>query len=756
MGSMENGHITRSNRKFGLLLLLYLLVLYKSLIVHVLIENKYPEWISLPPRAQATLQFDLEQDDLLAAPKWRRSFNTNIRRSQMPTVYYRNSTSTFRPINQLIHDIEPNPGPDHLVSDFKRKSNSNLTIAHLNARSLKCRDHFVLVKETIVDNKFDVFTISESWLDNSVNDLEIEVPDYNLYRIDRQNKKGGGICAYISRNYKTELIRDISHVTSLGFHQLWLKVQVKKLKSFVVCTTYRPPDTPLSCFDVDLAISFMYVSSLNLPIYILGDLNCNLLDRECQTSEALSSFYRFLILSQLITTPTRVTASSKSLLDVILVSDMKQVQKANVMHCSVSDHDLIYVMLRLKKPRTKPVYITTRSFKNYKPEAFYNDISLAPWSIVDIFDEVNDKLHVFNSLFHSTLDQHAPIKTIKIRGKPNPCVTDNIRGLMKTRDLWRKKAKKTNDLLAWSAYKNFKREVKREIRLAEKELVADQIQSNPNDSNIIWKAIRLCILKKSSSKRTFSKDDKTVAEEFNRFFVSVGPTSVDKIKAMANDFKFDLDDESFFPKQYPLSEQFAFQTIECKDIENIVLSLPSSKAPGIDKIPIRVIKDSLVPILPAITSIVNASLSSSTFPSCWKTAEVTPLPKEGDHEQANNNRPISLLPVLSKVCERVVHNQFSSYLTSKGLLSKKQSGNKVWHFTETSVIKTTTMDKKKLTAIVLLDKSKAFDSISHKIGASRSLIQWFTRYLSERHHVVKINSAFSEPLPLVSSVPQGR
>ena len=172
--------ITMSMSSFGVSSII-LLVLYKSLIVHVLIENKYPEWISLPPRAQTTLQFDLEQDDLLTAPKLRRSFNTNIRRSQMPTVYYRNSTSTFRPIIQLIHDIEPNPGPDHLLSDFNRKSNSNLTIAHLNARSLKCRDHFVLVKETIVDNKFDVFTISESWLDNSVNDLEIEVPDYNRY-----------------------------------------------------------------------------------------------------------------------------------------------------------------------------------------------------------------------------------------------------------------------------------------------------------------------------------------------------------------------------------------------------------------------------------------------------------------------------------------------------------------------------------------------------------------------------------------------
>ena len=147
--------------------------------------------------------------------------------------------------------------------------------------------------------------------------------------------------------------------------------------------------------------------------------------------------------------------------------------------------------------------------------------------------------------------------------------------------------------------------------------------------------------------------------------------------------------------------------------------MPSNKAPGIDKIPVRVIKDCLTPILPAITSIVNASFATFTFPSEWKTAEVTPIPKNGDYEQATNNRPISLLPVLSKVCERVVHNQFPSYVQSKNRLTKTQSGNKKWHSTETSVIETTdtilnAIDKKKLTAVVFLDLSKAFVSVSHE------------------------------------------
>lgn len=129
---------------------------------------------------------------------------------------------------------------------------------------------------------------------------------------------------------------------------------------------------------------------------------------------------------------------------------------ATVMENSISDHDLVYVTLRLKKARSKPVYITTRSFKHYSPVDFNSDVSLAPWSIVDVFDDVEDKLYAFDLLFTEIFDRHAPVKTFKARGKPNPCVTDNIRGLMKTRDDWRKKAKKTNDPLSWTAYRYFR------------------------------------------------------------------------------------------------------------------------------------------------------------------------------------------------------------------------------------------------------------------------------------------------------------
>ena len=169
---------------------------------------------------------------------------------------------------------------------------------------------------------------------------------------------------------------------------------------------------------------------------------------------------------------------------------------------------------------------------------------------MDVFDDVNDKLFAFNELFCDIVDKHAPVKKIKIRGRPLPYVTDEIRHLMKAREDWRKIARKTNDPCAWSVYKNLKREVKREIRAAEREFVMEQIKNNKNNTNSIWKTIRSCIPNKSKTQSTYSKDEKTVANEFNSFFADVGDVTVKKIKDLASKFNFELSNNPFIPRKW--------------------------------------------------------------------------------------------------------------------------------------------------------------------------------------------------------------
>ena len=294
----------------------------------------------------------------------------------------------------------------------------------------------------MLENKFDIFNIFESWLDSSVTNLEQEIPSYDLYRVDRQNKKGCGVCFYILHSYKIEVLWDISGISDAGFHQLWIKVQVRNLRSVIFCTAYRPPDVPVTCFDNDLTPSLIAASLLNKPIYILADLNCNLLIPENPDSKALLDFSRMYNLSQMVQSPTRVTDSTESLIDVILSSNEQQVQETIVKPCSVSDHDIVCATLRLKNQRQKPTYITTRSFKRYQPDQFHGDISKVPWSVLDVFDDLEDKLNAFNLLFNSVLDEHAPVKTVKICGPPNPFVTSEIRNLVRSRDHLKKLAQK--------------------------------------------------------------------------------------------------------------------------------------------------------------------------------------------------------------------------------------------------------------------------------------------------------------------------
>ena len=177
----------------------------------------------------------------------------------------------------------------------------------------------------------------------------------------------------------------------------------------------------------DLTATLIYADR---PMYIMGDLNCNLLNAECTQPKSLTSFCESFNLSQLIASPTRVTDSSSSLIDVILTSQAKQVIKAGVIDCLISDHDIIFTDLLLKASRPKVTYVKTRRFKNYNPEAFQYDMSFAPWSVLEIFDDVDDKLHAFDLLFNEILDHHAPIRLIKLRGKPNPCITEETRELI--------------------------------------------------------------------------------------------------------------------------------------------------------------------------------------------------------------------------------------------------------------------------------------------------------------------------------------
>ena len=147
--------------------------------------------------------------------------------------------------------------------------------------------------------------------------------------------------------------------------------------------------------------------------------------------------------------------------------------------------------------------------------------------------------------------------------------------------------------------------------------------------------------------------------------------------------------------------------------------LKSSKATGLDKIPAKLLKDASSVIAKPITYLINLTISSGEIPSQWKEAKVTPIFKEGKKDDENNYRPISVLPLVSKVMERAVQVQLLAFFEVNKVLSVYQSGFRKKHSTETAVVHLADhilehMDKQQLTGAAFIDLKKAFDLVDHK------------------------------------------
>ena len=234
--------------------------------------------------------------------------------------------------------------------------------------------------------------------------------------------------------------------------------------------------------------------------------------------------------------------------------------------------------------------------------------------------------------------------------------------------------------------------------------------------------------------------------EFNQFFISVGVNAAGKSAELGRSLGLTV----YLPScsnNSPKSGEglFDFKPVSCSEVREVLTVMPSNKAPGYDRIPLFVIKDCLPYILPTLTRVINSSFACSEFPRAWKKSVIVPHPKDGGHEVPNNNRPISLLPVLSKRAEKIALIQFNDFLTKQDKLTQHQSGNCKNHSTETLSLLVTdhilrAIDQQQLTAMVLIDLSKAFDSICHNtllhklrsLGTSSQALKWFESYHTDR------------------------
>ena len=217
----------------------------------------------------------------------------------------------------------------------------------------------------------------------------------------------------------------------------------------------------------------------------------------------------------------------------------------------------------------------------------------------------------------------------------------------------------------------------------------------------------------------------------------------------------------------PSTTPFLFELITPAQVKKNILAIKSDAA-GIDGINRKLLLLPLKVLAPVITHIFNFSLSTNSFPSAWRIARIIPIPKSKDPKSFSQYRPISILPFLSKVLERIVSEQLNQYLLENRILSQFQSGFRSGHSTVTALIKVCddirfNMEKQNLTIIALLDFSNAFNTVDtdlliavlQSINISSEATGWFRNYLSNRRQYVQANDKSSSSCSLSAGVPQG-
>ena len=250
--------------------------------------------------------------------------------------------------------------------------------------------------------------------------------------------------------------------------------------------------------------------------------------------------------------------------------------------------------------------------------------------------------------------------------------TSELLDYMRERDFHLKHAQKYNSEYHWNTYRDLKNFINQQIKICKSNYYQNLINNNRDNPAELWRTINE-ITSRNPTKTTTSciisenvpvNDPRSITTIMNGYFTSIGSTLAKKIKEL---FKPKL------PKTTATSpHSFEFKEINEMSVLHELNKLKTNKATGLDGISAKLLKDSARVIAPHLTTIFNLSLRCGSFPDIWKKGRVTPIFKSGDPTSTNKYRPITILPTLSKLLERIVHPQVYNYPQEHKLLASQQ------------------------------------------------------------------------------------
>ena len=366
-------------------------------------------------------------------------------------------------------------------------------------------------------------------------------------------------------------------------------------------------------------------------------------------------------LEQLISVPTRITESTATLIDHVLTNSSHNIIQSGVIEMSLSDHALIYCTQKTTKLESKKHNkLNIRTMKNYIAENFIELLNKIDFSSYQTFSCENKVYLDFITKLLTVIDTLCPSKKIRINGNIKAWFDSEVIALINKRGGYSKKFTSSGLDTDKDLLKAAKISLKNIIEKSKKTLFQDKLKENSNSSKELWKTLKslgmnskslnqLKICLKDNGVTQF--DPKKNANIFKTFYSELAGNLVKMFPKPS--LKFNTNKTMmFYKKSNPNLEKFELVCITEETIKKLLCCLDVSKAPGIDEISDRFLKDGAEVLAKPICDFINLSIKRSTFPDKCKIAKLTPLFKKGFKTGPKNYRPISLLSLVSTLTEK--------------------------------------------------------------------------------------------------------
>lgn len=683
---------------------------------------------------------------------------------------------TLNNSNKNIFDDFDSNACDYYFPKELNPSKSALSILHVNIRGIKTNFENFLHMLEVTNFYFNAICLTETWCTDAEfyqNSL-FSIPQYKSFHCERKtNKKGGGIVFYINSNYTCKS-HELLNISDSDIEMANFELIDKKHKNLFISCIYRPPSGNIKLFNQKITSILQNPQVANKEILVMGDLNLDYLHC-CNNKLIHESYNNFLLhgLVPLISKPTRVTSTSKTIIDNILTNYSNGNLKTGVIKTDLSDHFPIFVhMDNFSTTSSKTVETKKRNFNKTNIQNFKKNLANTDWSIIDQCKTVDLKYNLFFDIFYNIYDTSFPTNIFIKNDKDlkSPWITKGIKKSSKKKQKLYIKFLKTGTENAQSKYKTYKNLFEKIKQKAKKLHYKKLLNKYSNDSKKTWDIIKEVTGKRKveteilpnelTTETGILNQSKDIADALNKYFTNVGSSLAKNIPQSSKQFTEYLN----YHKQNLVNDELSIQ-----ELEDAFKTLKRNKAAGFDDINPNMIIEAFEEIKIPLFSIFHESLKKGIFPNALKTAKVTPIFKSGCKSLPGNYRPISILPVFSKILERIVYKRLYTFLKSSNLLFPKQFGFQENSSTEHAIIALVndilnSFENGKFTLGVFVDLSKAFDTVNHSIllkklsyyGINGVYHQWFESYLNNRKQCVCYNNnKISEFQTITCGVPQG-